>query len=316
MAEQTTVVTDDGHWADGLITGETPENHSVALKGFETQEDLNKAYLGTLDHNWRDDFASDGDGGIDDKFKSTLERYASPADAGKAFREARATISGGAYKQAPGEGATEDDIKAYREANGIPLEAGGYMENLPEGLVVGDDDKEIMGDFLSALHSENVPPSVAHKAIEWYNGFAEKQQDQLAEIDHTHHTETEDSLRQEWGSDYRANINLVGALVENTFGEEIKEAILNARDMEGRAIMNIPGVVQGFAQLARQINPISQVVKPGGDPVTTLNDEIESIEKVMKEDRTKYNKDDKMQKRLLELYDIRIQHENRNKKTA
>ena len=46
-------------------------------------------------------------------------------------------------------------------------------------------------------------------------------------------------------------------------------------------------------------------------PVETLEDEIASIEKVMRDDRAAYNKDQKMQDRLVELYQIRIDHQNR-----
>ncbi len=297
----------DDHWADSIITDDTPEAHANALKGFETQEDLNSAYLTGLDRNWREDFAGD-----DDKFKSQLERYANPAELGKAFREQGATISSGQYKQAPGPDASEDDVKAYREANGIPVESDGYMDNLPEGLVLGDEDKEIFANFAGAMHEMNVEPAVMHKVIEWYNGFAEQEQDALASMDNEHHTATEDSLRQEWGTDYRANINLVGSLFETTFGEEIAPSILNARDQDGRAIMNIPGVLEGLATISRQLNPVAQLApQTGRTAVETLDEEIAGIEKVMRTNRAEYNKDDKMQARYRELLQIRIDHAER-----
>jgi len=307
MSEIDNPITDDTHWADDIITDDTPEAHAEALKGFETQKDLNNAFLGGLDRNWREDFAGD-----DDKFKSQLERYNTPADLGKAFREQRSTISSGAFKQAPGPDATDEDVAAYREANGIPAEAGGYLENLPEGLVLGEEDKEIFSDFAGAMHEMNVDPTVMHKAVEWYNGFAEREQDALAEMDHTQHTETVDELRNEWGTDYRANINLVGSHIETQFGKESADALLNARGPDGRAIMNIPGVLQGFMTAARAINPVAQLApKTDRTAVETLDEEIAGIEKVMRENRTEYNKDEKMQARYRELLQIRIDHEAR-----
>ena len=260
--------------------------------------------------NWRDAFA-----GEDDKFKSQLERYNSPEDLGKAFREQRATISSGNLKQTPDENATPEDLAAFRAANGIPAEASGYLENLPEGLVLGEEDKEIFENFSGAMHEMNVEPQVMHKVIDWYNGFAEDQQDAMAELDNGHHQETEDQLRTEWGTDYRANINLVGSLIETTFGEENASAILNARDAEGRALMNIPGVLQGLADISRQLNPVAQLAPSTGRTADqTLEDEIGELEKFMKDDRKAYNKDEKSQARLRELYQIRIDHEAR--KTA
>ena len=296
----------DPTWFEPLL-GENPSPERVeALKAFDSPQAFFDKHDELTNANWRDQFAGD-----DEKFKSQLERFNTPADLGKSYREAQATIRGGNLAKPLPEGATEDDIKAYRESHGIPLEPTGYLENLPDGLVVGDDDKEIMEDFLGALHEENVAPSVAHKAIAWYNDFAEKQQDAMAELDHEHHVEAEEALRQAWGTDYRANINLVGSLLETTFGEDVKQAILNARDGEGRAIMNIPEVVTGLAELSRKVNPIAQIISPRNNPEQTLNDEIAEIEKFMRTNRAEYNKDEKKQARLLELYDIRLQHEKR-----
>jgi hypothetical protein len=298
---------DEPTWFNDIVTDDTPEERVEFLKGFETQDDFIDNAYNAQNRNWREDFAGD-----DDKFKSQLERYQSPADLGKAFREQRATISSGAYKQAPGADATPEDISAYREANGIPAEASGYLENLPDGLVMGDGDKAIFEDFAGAMHEMNVDPTVMHKAIEWYNGFAEREQDALAEMDHTQHTETVDELRNEWGTDYRANINLVGSHIETQFGQEAAEALLNARSPDGRAIMNIPGVLQGFMTAARAINPVAQLApRTDRTAVETLDEEISGIEKTMRENRDAYNKDEKMQARYRELLQIRIDHEAR-----
>lgn len=303
-------MSEDGNWYDGLTEGDgaLKEEQIETLKGFETQTDFANNYFELTAKDWREDFA-----GEDDKFKSQLDRYATPADFGQSWREQRATISDGKYSKPPGEGSTDDDIKAYREANGIPLESVGYMDNLPEGMVVGDDDKEIMADFMGALHSVNADPAIAHKAIEWYNKFAEEQQDVIAETDAGHHQETEDKLRQEWGSDYRANINLVGALLESSFGAEAKEQLLNGRFQDGRGFMNDPGVLAGFADISRKLNPLTQMTPPGGDAQKTLNDEIAELEKYMKDKRTEYFKDQPAQDRLQQLYDIRLQHEAKTK---
>ncbi len=299
-------------WFKDMVDDKTPPERVEFLKSFDTQDALIDSAQKAQNANWRDPFAGD-----DDKFKSELERFDKPADMGKAYREARATISSGNLKQSPDANSTPEDIAAFRSANGIPAEAKGYLENLPEGLVLGEDDKEIFESFAGAMHEMNVEPAVMHKVIDWYNGFAEDQQDTMAEMDNTHHQETEDSLRQEWGTDYRANINLVGALIEGTFSEENASAILNARDGDGRAIMNIPGVLQGLAEISRKLNPINQLAPQTGRTADqTLEDEIADIEKFMKDDRKAYNKDERKQARLRELYQIRIDFEARQSKTA
>lgn len=292
-----------GAWKEALA-GDNAERIE-ALGEFESSEKFLEHYDGLKDRNWRDEYAGD-----DDKFKSTLERFATPLDMGKSFREAQQTISGNKHNEPPAADADEATMTAYREANGIPKEAAGYLENLPDGLVVGDDDKEIFTDFMGTMHKLNAPPAYAHAAIEWYNQFAEQQQDDLAELDSEQHQAVEDELRaaDRWGTDYRANVNLVGALIESNFGKENKDAFLNARDPDGRAIMNIPGVLEGLANMARKLNPITQLTGPTGDPAQTLSDEIAEIEKFMSEKRSEYNKDEKMQARLRQLYQIRIDH--------
>lgn len=294
-------------WFKDMVTDDTPPERVEFLKSFDTQDALIESAQTAKNANWRDAYA-----GEDDKFKSQLERFDTPEAMGKAFREAQGKISSGNLRAPLDENATPDDIAAYRQANGIPAEASGYLDNLPEGIVLGDDDKEIFAGFSEAMHEMNVEPAVMHKVIDWYNGFAEDQQDQMAELDNEHHQETEDALRTEWGTDYRANINLVGSLIETTFGEENANALLNARDGDGRAIMNIPGVLEGLASISRKLNPVHQLApKPGITAQQTLDDEIADIEKLMREDRTKYNKDEKIQSRYRELLQIRIDHEAR-----
>jgi len=299
-----TPITPEKHWAEPLVGDNT--ERLEALKGYESPDKFFEEFDGLKNKDWRKDVAGD-----DEKFMSTLQRFASPVEFGNSFREAQQTIRSGKFKQPPGPDAKPEDIEAYREANGIPKEVSGYLENLPDGVVIGEDDKPIFEDFLSALHKKNAPPEIALTAIEWYNGFAEKQQEAQAELDSQHATEANDQLRQDWGSDYRANLNLITGLIESTFGKEAKEQLFNGRYADGRAFMNDPKVLNGFMQMARKLNPVMQLVNNGADPMQSLNDEISQLETYMRNERYKYNNDTKAQERLRQLYDIRIQQANR-----
>jgi hypothetical protein len=76
--------------------------------------------------------------------------------------------------------------------------------------------------------------------------------------------------------------------------------------------MNIPGVLEGLASISRQLNPVNQIApKTGITAQQTLDDEISDIEKLMRDDRKAYNKDEKIQTRYRELLQIRIDHEAR-----
>jgi len=296
--EPITVITgEEGHWSESIVGDNT--ERATAMAAYEKPEDFFAANDTALD--WRRGIAGD-----DDKYYTDLQRFGTPKDYGNSFREAQQTIRSGNLKAALKDDATDEDVQAYREANGIPLEATGYLENLPEGLVVGEDDKAIFEDFMGSLHAKNADPAIAHAAIEWYNGYAQQEQDSIAEMDGTQSKETNDLLRADWGPDYRANINLVEGLVASTFGKEASDQLMNGRFADGRAFMNDPNVLKGFAALARATNPVMEM---GGDTHTaqeSMNDEISTIEKFMSTNRTDYLKDEPMQARLRQLYDLRI----------
>jgi hypothetical protein len=293
----TTINPGEEHWSTTIV-GDNAER-AEAMKAFETPEKFFEANDTALD--WRRGIAGD-----DDKYYAELQRFNAALDYGNSFREAQQTIRSGNLKAALKDDATEDDVKAYREENGIPLEPSGYLENLPEGLVLGENDKEIFEDYLLAIHGHNAPPEIAHATLEWYNGFAEQQQAIQLALDDDHSAETTTELRGAWGADYQANLNLVHGLLEGQFGKDAKEQLLNGRYADGRAFLNDPKVLKGFAEMARALNPIHQITPPGHDPSQTLNDEISELEKFMSEHRTEYNKDVGKQERLRQLYQIRI----------
>lgn len=296
----TTINPGEEHWSTALV-GDNAER-AEALKAYEKPEDMLTAFDQAQD--WRRGIAGD-----DDKYYADLQRFKSPTEYGNSFREAQQTIRSGNLKAALQENATEDDIKAYREANGIPMEASGYTENLPDGLVLGDADKQIFEGFAEKLHSINAPPEIAHAALEWYNGFAEEQQAQLAELDAQGLVESERELRGTWGADFTANKNLIEGWLKSTFGEAAKDAFMNGRDGEGNAWLNNPDILKGLAEVARKGNPVLELA---GDTTTaqqTLNDEIAEHEKFMREHRTEYNNDVERQERLKHLYGLRIKQQ-------
>jgi len=293
----------DSNWYDNFAGEDDPRRETLAqFDSFDSfLEDYNKA------RDWRSAVAGD-----DDKFKSTLERFDSPQAFGNSFREAQQKIRSGQLRSELPSDATEDQIKEYRTANNIPLEADGYLKGLPEGLVIGEDDKELMTDFMGALHSANAPPQIAHAAIEWYNDFAEKQQEAIAELDAEQSKETTDILRdpeQGWGKDFRTNMNLVNSLLDTQFGKEAKDQLMNGRYQDGRGFLNDPQVLKGLANLARQINDVAPLIAQDPDQLKSLHDEIAELEDYMKNKRSEYNKDQKAQERLRELYDLRLKSE-------
>ncbi len=310
MTDQTT---DDGqqntvtnNWYDDFAGDD--ESRQQQLSQFESFDAFLEDYNSAKNRDWRAEVAGD-----DDKFKSTLERFDSPQAFGNSFREAQQKIRSGQLQPTLGEDATDDEIKAFREQNNIPLEVAGYFDDLPEGMVVGEEDQEIMADLFGELHNVQAPPAVAHAIIGWYNDFAENQQDAIAELDAEQAREATDLLRdpeQGWGKDFRTNMNLVNQVLDTYFGEEAKAQLMNGRYMDGRGFFNDPTVLQGIAKLAREVNDVAPIIAQDPDQLKSLHEEIDEIENVMRTDRRRYNGDEKMQARYRELLDLRLKSDS------
>lgn len=283
----------------GDKSGQGAQGAGGAAAGGGAQGDASKDAAAWGD-KWRETYAAD-----DPKLLARLQRYQSPKAALDALVAAQNRISSGELKAPLGANATPEEVAAFRTQNGIPEKPEGYLEKLPDGLVIGDADKPMFESFAKGLHDLNADPKIAQYAVKWYNEFQEQQGTKLAEGDATARQTTEDELRAEWGNDYRANINhITGFLSQAPKG--VADLVTNARSADGKAILNDPNVMRWFAQIAREANPVGIIVpNTGGNAGETIDSEIAKIEKVMRDDRTSYNKDEKMQGRLRDLYDAR-----------
>lgn len=299
----------DGNWYDTMAPeGDENSARREMLGAYDTQEAFFDAHHAAVNSDWRKEIAGD-----DDKFASKLSRFTDPAAFGTAYREAEQKIRAGDLPPSvPGEGATDEDIAAYRTEIGVPLEAKGYLENLPEGLVIGENDQEMMLDYMGALHAMNAPPEYAHKTIEWYNNLEERMQEQRYDEDTEQARTATDTLRNDWGTDYRTNINLISGLLKSTFGEEAADMLTNGRYNDGVGFFNNVDVMKGFAEIARKVNPTAPLIPNDQTQMQALEDEISAIEARMGNDRAAYNKDNKAQARLRELYDIRLKADEAN----
>ena len=86
---------------------------------------------------------------------------------------------------------------------------------------------------------------------------------------------------------------------------------------DGTALFNSPEFVEFFVGLAREFNPVLAVMGGDGRPLGKgIEDEIASIEKLMRENRPAYNRDEKLQARYRTLLDARIKQQERSGKAA
>jgi hypothetical protein len=256
--------------------------------------DDDKVTPGDWPTNWRELYA-----GEDQKRLKALSRYASPKAALDAMLSAQDKIRSGELLKKPGKDASPEELKAWRDHQGIPEKAEDYLTKLPNGLVIGEDDKELISSFATELHGLDAPPAIVHKAIDWYYKTIEQQRQDEYEVDREARQQTEDALRADFGEEYRRNINIMNGVIQALPGEAGK-LLATARSADGVQLLNHPDVIRGLVDWARQLNPVATII-PGATNPGALGDRIAQIEKVMREDINAYWKDEPMKKEYAEL---------------
>ncbi len=250
--------------------------------------------------DWRDQI-SKGDKTVG----NILGRYATPADAIQSAIEIRKKISAGEIKMPLPKDAKPEDIAKWRADNGIPESPDKYELKLRDGLSIGKDDKPIIDGFLKAMHEKNTPPDVASTAVDWYYSEIERQTEERAVKDKALASAAHEALREEWGPEFRTNLNVVENLL-STMPKEVADDFKFGRLANGTPIMADPNTIKWLLNMNLQLNPHSKVVgNTAGNPASAIDDQIAEIEKTMKTNRKAYDKDEKMQARLRDLYTAR-----------
>ena len=239
----------------------------------------------------------------DAKVLTRLERYASPEAAMQALIEAQNRISKGDLKPALGKNATPEQLAEWRSANGIPEAADKY--DLGKGATDGFQP-ELLAEVLNKAHATNQTPEQVKATLDAWRGIQTKVAEQRAEADFDLQTKGEDALRQEWGPEFRRNINLIHGMLDGSATPQLKDALLGGRLADGTPIGSSPEALKFLVGLALIQNPAGVVV-PGAmaNPLKGVDDEIGAIEKTMRTNRADYNKDERMQARYRELLGAR-----------
>ena len=245
------------------------------------------------------------EGEAKEKMLNRLGRYTSPQAAFDALINAQNKISEGLYKMDLPENATEEELTAYREANGIPEKPEGYDLTLDDGQVIGDEDKPIVDAFLKTAHESNMKPDQVKGALNWYYQHQEEIATRVAADDDQYKKDSVDDLRQEWGTDYRINVNAAEQFLAGLPGG-LGKMLAGGRLADGTPIGTNPEALKAFAQLGRDQNPYTRVVPAEGDQAAKMVEEkIAGYEKRMKDDREAWFKDKDAQKHYQELINAR-----------
>ena len=117
---------DNTQWYEAFAgTDDTTRDGNIeVLQGYKDEAAFGAAFFEqsaaakeAKDANWRAPFA-DGD----DKAAKMFERYLTPADLGKSLVEKEALIRASTMLKPLAEDHNDDDLKAYREQQGVPAQ--------------------------------------------------------------------------------------------------------------------------------------------------------------------------------------------------
>lgn len=247
--------------------------------------------------------------GEDKSYLKTLDRFNSPKDLAKAYRDAQTRLSSGNLKQSLPDNPTPEELNAWRIENGVPESPDGYKFEPVNNYQWNEGDQAVLGEFAQYALENNIPASIASKMAAFYASKQAGTMEMIEEFDDRAHQEAEDTLRSEWGQEYRRNLNAIKNTLAAHASEDVVTAMLASRAPDGRKWGDHPDMLKVFASLARQANPTATIVPSNG--FSSADDELSALEK--KVGTKEYWADPKMQARYVELLDARDSSKQRGR---
>lgn len=231
----------------------------------------------TWRNDWREALAKG-----DQKTLERLARFPSVENVWDSYRQLEQKISSQKTAATLPDKPTPEQLTEYRKAVGVPEKPEGYLEKLPDGLVIGEEDRAAVDLLTERLHARNATPDIVADVIDTYYKIVEKNHNDMIEYQTTLKRDSGDALRAEWGPDYRPTINAITATLDG-LDPETKELVEGMQLADGSLAFNHQGFMRWMSSLALQINPAAIVVPGGGgDKLDTIKGEIATYEAEMR----------------------------------
>ncbi len=256
------------------------------------------------DFDWRAEAAGD-----DEEVKGELGRFKSLKDVGKALVEQKKRLRKGVDlgEEMPDEAKDPEGAKEWRKARGVPEKAEDYT--LSDGIKksMTDDDKPLVDAYLTQMHKQGASQREITRGLETYFQLQGSIAADQAEADKQMASETQETLRGQWGSDYSANKKIAGrAAVERIDGVNG----YGARLPDGRLLANIPEVAdflldQGFKKFGEGAYEHAE-----GGSGKGVDAEFADLKEQMK-DKKAWTQNKKGQARYMELLDQQARRKGR-----
>lgn len=254
-----------------------PTNRPIFPKPEEPVDEEPEIEKPAFPDNWREILAGDNKALL-----STLKRYASPKSWTDSAFALRQKISSGELKTTLPKNATDEQLTEWRKDNGIPEKPEDYDIELSGGLVIGENDMPMVTEFLKEMHGSNATSEQVKSALTAYYKIEQNLIQDTETKDSEFKNTSEDTLRAEWGGDFKKNVNLVTAVLD-TLPEEVADRIAFARTPEGRKLGDDPDFLRAMSQWARDMGIDAGTLMPtgGAEGLKSLEAEKLSIEKAM-----------------------------------
>lgn len=240
----------------------------------------------TWPEDWRTQFSDKEDD------QKTLKRFKAPGDVWKSYDALRKKVSGGEYTRTRPETDDPEALKAWRTEIGVPDTPEGYLDKLPEGLEVPAEDQPTVDKYLERMHAEGADPKHVHDGLAWYYETQQQAAEERSMADKSHRTVAQDELREEWGPEYRGNINGMTAMLETYAPEGLKEELFTARTDDGTLLGDHQGFLKMMVNMSNELNPHG-IITPsvGEDRMANLDTRIKELETEMADTKSRNSPD-------------------------
>lgn len=197
--------------------------------------------------------------------RTGFAKFKTVAELGKAYHGLEQKLGKGANAAyVPGEGATPEEVSAYRKAVGVPETADGYRikpDKLPEGI--NWDDARVK-PLLELAHKHNVPESALKDFAAW---DMERETSRAAAEIEAHNKRVEEAtggLKQLWGDQFGDRITKVQQMATIAGIDPFSPGLAD------------PEVVKAFARFSDLISD-DKFVKSGASPLLTGTESAKDI---------------------------------------
>jgi hypothetical protein len=175
------------------------------------------------------------------------------------YIEQAGKLEGAIFK--PGEDASDEVVKAYREKMGIPETAAGYeiqRPDLPEGLPY---DEETEKAALEVFHKAGMSKESAQMAMDFYNNMVIEAYKQMETDAEQARKDTKAELEKDWGDEMKPRVQKAERVLERFDSSDFKLRL------EEKGLAYDPATYRFLNEIAKVISEdvLMKPAEAGGD---------------------------------------------------